>query len=48
MSSSKYKSIVVYDLYGISIQTSVSLLCDPKGSRPHVTCDVCCLGEVVH
>jgi hypothetical protein len=30
----KYNSIVVYDLYRVYIQTSVSFLFDPKGSRP--------------
>jgi len=33
VSSSKCKSVVVYDLYGVCIQTLVSFLCDPKGSR---------------
>jgi hypothetical protein len=26
--------MVVYDLYGVCIQTSVSFLCDLKGYRP--------------
>ena len=30
----KYNSIVVYDLYRVCIQTSVSFLYDPKGTRP--------------
>jgi len=38
VSSSKYKFIVVYDLYGVGIQICVSFLCDPKVSRPQVPC----------
>jgi len=34
MSSPKCKSIVVYDPYVLYIQTSVSILCDPKRSNP--------------
>ena len=40
--SSKYtsKSVVVYDLYEVCIQTPVSVWCGAKGSRQHVTCVV--------
>ena len=34
------KATVVYDLYSICIQTSILLLCDPKGSLPHVARDM--------
>jgi len=40
VSISKCKSIVVYDLYGVCLQTSVSFVCDLKGSYPHVACGV--------
>jgi hypothetical protein len=34
LSIAKYNSVVVYDLYRVCMQTSVSFLCDLKGSRP--------------
>lgn len=34
ISSPKYQSIVAYDLHALGIQTSVSILCDPKRSSP--------------
>jgi hypothetical protein len=34
-------SSCVYDLYGVCIQTSVSFLCDPKGTGPGRACDAC-------
>jgi hypothetical protein len=41
--SSKYKSVVVYDMYEVCIQTSVSFWCGVKGSRQHVKCVVLCV-----
>jgi hypothetical protein len=36
-----YKYVAVYILYGVQIQTSVSILCGPMGSRPDEACEVC-------
>jgi hypothetical protein len=44
VSCSRCKFIDVYILYWVCIQTSVSNLCDPKRSRPYVTCEVCHVG----
>jgi hypothetical protein len=38
MSSSKAKSAVVYDLHRVYLQTSASILLDPRGSRPDGFC----------
>lgn len=42
MNSFKYKFVVVYIVYGVPIQTSALILCDPKGSHPGRACVVCC------
>jgi hypothetical protein len=40
MSRFRYKFIAVYILYEVCIQTSVSILCEPKGSRSDGACEV--------
>jgi hypothetical protein len=40
MSHSRYKFIVVYMLYGVCVQTSVSILCDIRWSRPDGACSI--------
>jgi hypothetical protein len=38
---SRYKFVVVYTLYAACIQTSLSVLCDPKRSHPDGVCKLC-------
>lgn len=45
MSRSRQKLAVVYTLYGACMQMFVLILCDPKGSRPDRTCEVCRVGR---
>jgi len=51
VSGSDYKSVVVYILYGVLIQTPASFLRDPKGSclgRLHLKCDGTCAENRFH
>jgi hypothetical protein len=45
VSSFRCTSVVVFGLYGLRTQTSVSLVCDPKRSRPDGACEVCRVGR---
>jgi hypothetical protein len=45
MSSYNYKFVVICNVYGIGIPTSVLFLCDPTASRPHGACEVCRVGR---
>jgi hypothetical protein len=45
MSRSNYKFVVIDIMYGVCIQTSVSILCDLKGSHPDGDCEVCGVGR---
>jgi hypothetical protein len=44
---SRYKFVVIYILYGGCIQTSVSIIHNPKKSRPNAACEVFVSGSVV-
>ena len=39
------KSAVVYDLYGVYLQTSASILLDPRASLPDGSCVACRIGR---
>jgi hypothetical protein len=48
VSRSRYKSVIVYILYGVCIQTYVSILCDARRYSPDGACEMCLVGGVVY